>query len=529
MNRPAMVMGIETEYSIYVRQPSGMNYELAVGSAGKTMLDCVRSSIEAMGEQVIITRNGLHPGVQHIANGARFYLDSLHPEMSTSECQNPRDVVIWDAAGERIVQTAAERASKDLGFKVSIYKKLVDGHGHTWGCHDNFCITPELFFRITKDDVRNVEQKTLATWLVVRQLLTGAGKIGTDNGGIRSAFQLSQRADFIIQFRNPHTMVNRPLINTRDEALADEDDWRRLHLICGDANLCQWSTYLKMALTGLLLLLWQDGNLDKLPALPIIVDADYARVMRFISRDPDMVGRYPIRIAVGRNRLGDKKYMSAAEILSYYTDALAAYARQRSWSSPAEADAYRQATQKAQWAAELLKNNQWRSLYGWLDWPTKRIVAEEYLRRKNKNWTDVLTDEDLLRRVRTLGDINYTALDPATSLFARLAKAGIIKTAVKSSEVVRAILRPPPGRATVRAMLISAYSMWVIAAHWNNLLFYEGTFRVQVLLNDPAGCDQEQMETALRASPTPSDFVEHLRRFPITGIFAKIELRKTDA
>lgn len=520
MNQPAMVMGIETEYSIYVREIGDMAYKTAVAEAGQTIRDCVRDSIEAMGESVIVTRRGGRPSVQHIANGSRFYLDSMHPEMSTAEGSNPREVVIWDAAGERIVQAAAERASKKLDYTVSLYKKLVDGHGQTWGCHENFCITPRLFYRIVQEDDRTAEQKTLASWLVVRQLLIGAGKIGTDYRGPRCGFQLSQRAEFIIKFRNALTTANRPLINTRDEALADENHWRRLHLICGDANLCQWSTYIKMGLTGLMLLMWQDRNLQELAPLPVI-DDDYPKVMQFMSRDSDLLARYPVRFLTGKGQLGGKRHMSAADILSYYVEAMAVYAQKRQeWSSAAEAEAYREAASKAQWAAGLLRKGSWRSLYGWLDWPTKRIVAEEYLRRKNRNWEDVLTDPQLFRRVSIFGDINYSALDPAVSIFSRLTKAGVIKTVVRNSEITRAMLHPTPGRATARSMLINAYPTHVLAAHWNSIEYKQKDDSVQVILGNPMGCDLDQLEISLRASATPADLVAFLTQFPIPGVAA---------
>ena len=42
-----------------------------------------------------------------LTNGARFYVDHAHPEYSSPEVTNPRDAVIWDKAGERILEIAA--------------------------------------------------------------------------------------------------------------------------------------------------------------------------------------------------------------------------------------------------------------------------------------------------------------------------------------------------------------------------------------------------------------------------------------
>src|ERR671913_255730 len=41
-----------------------------------------------------------------LTNGARLYVDHAHPEYSTPECTNPRDVVLWDKAGEVVARDA---------------------------------------------------------------------------------------------------------------------------------------------------------------------------------------------------------------------------------------------------------------------------------------------------------------------------------------------------------------------------------------------------------------------------------------
>src|SRR3954468_8355886 len=46
-----------------------------------------------------------------LANGARLYVDHAHPEYSTPEVTNPRDAVLWDKAGERVMAEAARRAA----------------------------------------------------------------------------------------------------------------------------------------------------------------------------------------------------------------------------------------------------------------------------------------------------------------------------------------------------------------------------------------------------------------------------------
>ena len=45
-----------------------------------------------------------------LTNGARLYVDHAHPEYSTPEVTNPLDLVLWDKAGERVMELAATRA-----------------------------------------------------------------------------------------------------------------------------------------------------------------------------------------------------------------------------------------------------------------------------------------------------------------------------------------------------------------------------------------------------------------------------------
>src|ERR671920_2040187 len=50
-----------------------------------------------------------------LTNGARLYVDHAHPEYSTPEVTNPRDVVLWDKAGELVMAEAARRAARVPG------------------------------------------------------------------------------------------------------------------------------------------------------------------------------------------------------------------------------------------------------------------------------------------------------------------------------------------------------------------------------------------------------------------------------
>ena len=74
-------------------------------------------------------------------------------------------------------------------------------------------------------------------------------------------FQLTQRADFFEEEVGLETTLKRPIVNTRDEPHCDAQKYRRLHVIVGDANLCEVATYLKVGTTAIVLAMIEDDVL----------------------------------------------------------------------------------------------------------------------------------------------------------------------------------------------------------------------------------------------------------------------------
>ena len=79
------------------------------------------------------------------------------------------------------------------------------------------------------------------------------------------------------------TTLKRPIINTRDEPHADPAQYRRLHVIIGDANLAEISIYLKVGTTSLVLAMIEDGFINT----DFTVDGA-VRALRDVSHDPTL-------------------------------------------------------------------------------------------------------------------------------------------------------------------------------------------------------------------------------------------------
>src|SRR5258706_1043153 len=221
-----------------------------------------------------------------LTNGARLYVDHAHPEYSTPEVTNPWDVVLWDKAGERVMAEAARRAATvpTIG-SIHLYKNNTDNKGASYGTHENYLMRRQTAF---SDIVTH-----LTPFFVTRQIVCGAGRVGRGQDGSQPGFQLSQRADFFEVEVGLETTLKRPIINTRDEPHADADKYRRLHVIIGDANLSETSTYLKLGTTALILEMIEQKALSADLGI-----ADPVSELKQVSHDPSLTHR--IRLRDGR-------------------------------------------------------------------------------------------------------------------------------------------------------------------------------------------------------------------------------------
>src|SRR5918996_2217669 len=192
-----------------------------------------------------------------LTNGARYYVDHAHPEYSTPECADVLELVCADKAGERILARSMKAARHLLGAgqEIVVYKNNSDGKGNSYGTHENYLVDRAVpFARLAA---------SLIPFFVTRQVFCGAGKVGCEEAGVDGVeFQLSQRADFMEAEVGLETTLKRPIVNTRDEPHADPERFRRLHVICGDANLCEVASFLKLGTAALVLLLIEDESVD---------------------------------------------------------------------------------------------------------------------------------------------------------------------------------------------------------------------------------------------------------------------------
>ena len=372
-----------------------------------------------------------------VHNGARLYNDHTHPEFSTPECYSLRDLVAVDRAGERILLQCARRRTQTRGAGVvRLYKNNTDFEGHSYGCHENFLLSRDLPFQQVIDG--------LLPFVVTRQIFAGAGKVGVEQD-VRAAatpYQLSQRADFFEVIASVDTMHRRPLVNTRDEPHADPAHYRRLHLIIGDANMCEYATALKVGTASLVLDLLEAG------ALPAFVLADPIGALKAVSRDASY--QWPVALAGGRSS-------SAVEIQA----ALLAAAQRVFQGRDPETDWILAAWRDV--LDGLAQDPQ--TLVGRVDWVTKKWLLDAFAESEGLDWE---RPED--RAWLQSQDLEYHNIDPDEGLYAVLEAADQVERVVAEEDVQRALFEPPGDtRAYFRGKMLQKFASAVRSLNWDSI------------------------------------------------------------
>ncbi|TDT33443.1 depupylase/deamidase Dop [Naumannella halotolerans] len=418
-----------------------------------------------------------------LSNGARFYVDHAHPEYSGPEVRSARDAVKFDAAGDEILLRAAAAAARRIGTGLRIWKNNTDGKGASYGTHENYLLSRRTPFH------RVVVQFT--GFLASRSVITGAGRIGIGQHSEVPGFQLSQRADFFEAEVGLETTMNRPIINTRDEPHADSTKHRRLHVITGDANCSQTSTWLKVGTAALVLRALEAGDLD-----PGLVLADPVHAFRTISHDADLAsGALQTTVA-----LTDGRRLSGLDLQEAYAESCRRHLKEVGEDPDSEAH---QVLDVWQATIDQLRTDPLQ-LADRLDWVAKWRLTESYRRRDGLGWDDPKL---------ALIDLQYADLDPRRSLYRKLLDRGRIQRLVSPEEVDRAITEPPEDtRAYFRGRCVGDFGRSVVAASWDSLIL-EVPGRAALLrlpTPDPLRGTKAHVGELMDASKSLADLVDRM-------------------
>ncbi|MDY5584208.1 MAG: depupylase/deamidase Dop [Arcanobacterium sp.] len=415
-----------------------------------------------------------------LKNGARLYVDHAHPEYSAPEVMTPREAVIWDRAGDLIAQEAME-ILRAQGKNYVIYKNNVDGKGAAYGSHENYLVKRDLDFA---DIIRYV-----TPFFVTRQIICGAGRVGLGQKSEYPGFQISQRADYVENEVGLETTFNRPIINTRDEAHADAELYRRFHVIGGDANQFDVSNLLKVGTTSLLLwLLEQDEIPMELDS--VLIDEPVAATWQ-ISHDPTLQTRIDLH---------DGRQLTAVEVQEIYFEVIADALAAAGVQDPQTAEVM------ARWREVLdAFNSDISRAAGQVEWVAKYLTMEGMRSRANLTW-----DDDRLRAL----DLQWHDLRPDKSIVSRLRAMGNVETLVSEKSAQHGVGNAPEStRAYLRGGLIRRFGKDVPAASWDSVTLdlpeEENLVRLRML--HPTEASAAAIGQLLETSASAAEFYQHFR------------------
>ena len=418
-----------------------------------------------------------------LTNGARYYVDHAHPEISTPECRNALEAVLFDRAGEEIIRSSMQLANEGLPehSEIVIYKNNSDGKGNSYGCHENYLVSRQTPFS-------QIAQQ-ITTHFVTRQIFCGAGKVGAEHRGLsgkganQPAFQISQRADFFEEEIGLETTLKRPIVNTRDEPHCDPTKYRRLHVIAGDANMSEVATLLKLGTTSIVLAMIED---DAFPEHLVIKDPVHA--IRQVSHDTSLSACI---------MMSDGRMLSALQVQLEILEAAIRYANRYGLES---VDDVVGNDVLMRWASVLdgLETDP-LLVANIVDWIAKKRIVDGFAQRHNLQIDDA--------RLKAI-DLQYHDMRVDKCLALR---AGLVELCAKP-DVMTAMVKPPEStRAFFRGTVLQRWPNDVIAANWDSVVFdipNQGLKRVP--MPEPLRGTRQVVGDVLASSRNPAELIENL-------------------
>jgi len=440
------IFGLETEYGIVCtsNQPNGKPLS-------------IQNTVMYLFREIIHGR--MYPDV-FLENGARFYQDiGCHPEYATPECDDVIDLVIHDKAGERIVAQlarSAERRMKSDGIdgKISVFKNNTDTPGNTFGCHENYLMDRRVTFR-------QLASK-LIPFFVTRQVFSGAGKIKPEKSG---SYSISQRAQHIREEISIATTTARGIINTRDEPHADREKYRRLHVIVGDSNMSEFTNFLKISTTNIVLRMIEDGFIQQRFNLRNAV-----RAIQQISDDISCTRKI---------ELEDGKWLSAVELQQEYLEIAKRYLEQNDSDFITD-----QTIIHWEYVLKCLSTDPMR-LDQELDWVIKKKLVDKYASSRKLKWSSA--------KVAML-DLQYHNIRTDQGLYYKLERDGLVRRITEEKKIEHAIRYPPETtRAKFRGRFVQLCNEKKIACgvNWSYIQLYE-PYQKLFLSTDPLQAEYEE-------------------------------------
>lgn len=456
------IVGIETEFGCMINSDATAQ----TGTVNERVVDAVKNYAFLQRHLGLLDLHArdyafepAHSG-GFLRNGGRLYVDAVgsHEEYATPECVCWKDVVKYDRAGRRILSQILDEL--EVSDQIAFYANSVDHFGgHTFGCHENFLVDI---------DVSNMRSALglLLPFLVTRQIFAGSGRVGGhilnrqnfdknvmavgeyevdtmwvgDFYGVEIdeniPFQLSQRADHIVNSVSGRVRFNRAIINPKHDSFYDYSSAHRLHILFGEANMNEYAMWLKVATTCIVLDLLEANLIPDVLRLEKPVKA-----LQDVSRDQTM--QWNVRFANGRT-------IGAIDLQRTYLELGQKYFSGKDQQTD-------EALKEWEIILDGLENDPMQ-LADRVDWVAKKVLLQQFMEAENVAW-----DADILHSL----DLEYHNINPRDGLYYGLEEADSVRRICTDAEIDDAILQPPQNtRARGRSDVINA----LMEKNWNQYL-----------------------------------------------------------
>lgn len=435
------------------------------------------------------------------ANGGCAYIDLDHLEICLPEVTSAFDHVAAFGGMLRIARQAMVRANDRMpaGQTIKVLVNNSNGHGSSYGSHLNFLTTRDCWNNIFNRRMHYL--LFLATYQCAGIVLTGAGKIGSENSHEPVPYQIAARADFFEVLTGPQTTFRRPICNSRDEPLVGiprtgrrDQRLARLHSIFFDNTLCQTSSLLKVGMTQIILCMIEQEHVP----VRLILDDPVESLHRW-SRDPEL--------KVKNCSIDGAEYTAVEMLDAIFEKAKSFVDAGRTNGLVSDVDRIMEL-----WGQCLdgLHRRDFDYLGSRIDWVAKLSVLKRAAAKRNLAW-----DSPAMKYLDHL----YSSLDPGEGLYWALERAGAVQKLVSDAQIERFAAEPPDDtRAWLRAYILRHAEPgalddvdWdVIQLREKNVSPSGGTFDTypEISLTSPLRFTRQDCEKVLQAAPS---LIEGLR------------------
>jgi len=249
-------------------------------------------------------------------------------------------------------------------------------------------------------------------------------------------FQLSQRADHIVNTVSSRVRFNRAIINPKRDSYYDYSDLHRLHVLYGEPNMSEYAMWLKTATTCMAL------DLLDLKVLPNLVKLeDPLAALRSVSRD----AKYHWNV-----QRADGKTIGAVDLQRIYLGACQQFLKGKDAQTDEALIAWEEVLDQLEQDPMQLGDK--------LDWVAKKQMLESYMDSENVSWGD-----DVLHSL----DLEYHNINSQTGLYYGLEEMGAMQRVCSDERLREAVSTPPSDtRAKGRAVVVKE----LIERQWGRYL-----------------------------------------------------------